>query len=200
MVETKASSLAATNAAFEEQLKEAVILATLVMHPELIDDFESDLERLETTRPEHETVRRALIGAERRDREEIEATCGADALEKLFAPRHVRICPGVQPGVHKDMAAMSVAEELAKLAARRGARSEIEDAARDIEGLADEGLTWRLRQVAEGLTSAGKAARDVKTEYDTGPNGARLSRDEKRDFEALIERIDYSKGGRKDRR
>ena len=124
----------------------------------------------------------------------------ADALEKLFQPRHVRISPGVQSGAEKDVAAMSVAEELAKLAARRGARSEIEDAARDIEGLADEGLTWRLRQASEGLTSMGKSGRDDKTEYDTGPNGARLSRDEKRDFDALIERIDYSKGGRKDRR
>ncbi len=200
MVETKASSLAATNAAFDEQLKEAVILATLVTHPDLIDEFEADLERLETTKPEHEAVRRALISAPNRNREEIEAVCGADALEKLFAPRHVRICPGVQSDIDKDMAIMSVAEELAKLTARRGARSEIEDAARDIEGLADEGLTWRLRQVAEGLTAAGKAGREDKTEYDTGPNGARLSRDEKRDFEALIERIDYSKGGRKDRR
>ncbi len=200
MVETKASSLAATNAAFEEQLKEAVILATLVTHPELVDEFEADLERLETTKPEHELVRQALISVDGSNREEIEAFCGADALEKLFAPRHVRICPGVQPNVDKDMAAMSVAEELAKLSARRGARSEIEDAARDIEGLADEGLTWRLRQVAEGLTTAGKAGREDKTEYDTGSNGARLSRDEKRDFDALIERIDYSKGGRKDRR
>ena len=91
---------------------------------------------------------------------------------------------------------MSVAEELAKLSARRGARTEIEDAARDIEGLADEGLTWRLRQVSEGLTQAGRSGRDDKTEYDLGSNGARLNRDEKRDFEALIGRIDYSKGGR----
>ncbi len=195
MVETKASTLAATNTAFEEQLKEAVILATLVRHPELIEEFEAELERLETTQPAHEAVRRALIAAHSHSREEIEANCGADALEKLFQPRHVRISPGVQEACDRDTAAMSVAEELAKLAARRGARSEIEDAARDIEGLADEGLTWRLRQVSEGLTNAGNSGREDKAEYDLGPNGARLKRDEKRDFEALIERIDYSKGG-----
>ncbi len=198
-VETKASSLAATNAAFDEQLKEAVILATLVTHPNLIEDFEADLERLETTQAAHETVRRALIGAQTRSRDEIERVCGADALEKLFQPRHVRISPGVRNVEDAEMAAMSVAEELAKLAARRGARSEIEDAARDIHGLADEGLTWRLRQASEGLAEAGKARQGDKTEYDLGANGARMNRDEKRDFEALIERIDYSKGGRGER-
>ena len=199
-VETKASSLAAANAAFDEQLKEAVILATLVTHPDLIEEFEAELERLECTQSAHETVRRALLGASVQSRAEIEAKCGTEALEKLFQPRHVRISPGVQPKADRDVAAMSVAEELAKLAARRGARSEIEDAARDIEGRADEGLTWRLRQVSEGLASAGRSSRDDKTEYDLGPNGARLKRDEKRDFEALIERIDFGKSGGKDRR
>ena len=195
-VETKASSLAAANSTFDEQLKEAVILATLVTHPDLIEEFEAELERLECTQAAHETVRRALVGAPVQSREEIEAKCGPEALEKLFQPRHVRISPGVRPEADKEVAAMSVAEELAKLSARRGARTEIEDAARDIEGLADEGLTWRLRQVSEGLTQAGRSGRDDKTEYDLGSNGARLNRDEKRDFEALIGRIDYSKGGR----
>lgn len=195
-VETKASTLAAANAAFDEQLKEAVILATLVTHPDLIEDFAAELERLECTQSTHEAVRRALLGAERADRAEIEAACGTDALEKLFQPRHVGISPGLRANATREVAAMSVAEELAKLAARRGARSEIEDAARDIEGLADEGLTWRLRQIAEELANAGRHGQEDRTEYDLGPNGARLKRDEKRDFEALIERIDYTKGGK----
>ena len=32
-----------------------------------------------------------------------------------------------------------------------------------------------------------------KTEYDTGDNGARISRDERSAFEALLEQIGYSK-------
>ncbi|MEM7719370.1 MAG: DNA primase [Pseudomonadota bacterium] len=199
MVETKASSLAATNAAFDEQLKEAVILATLVTHPALIEQFEAELERLDTTQPAHEVVRRALLGGDIEDREDAARICGADTLEKLLSPRHVRIAPGLRQGATSEVAALSVAEELAKLAARRGARSEIEDAARDIEGLADEGLTWRLRQASEGLTNAGRTGSNDKTEYDLGPNGARLSKDEKRDFEALIEQIDFGKGGRSGR-
>ena len=197
MVETKASALAAASGAFDEHLKEAVILATLVTHPGLVPDFISDLERLETGLPEHDAVRRALLETEGAEQDKLEALCGAAALEKLFQPRHVRISPGVHKDAARDIATMTVAEELAKLAARRGARAEIEEAARDIEGLVDEGLTWRLRQASEGVVETAKGSREDKAEYDLGPNGARLRRDERSDFEALIDRIDYTKGGRR---
>jgi DNA primase len=194
MVETRASALAATGAAFDEQLKEAVILATLVIHPDLVPVFMADLERLETSTPEHGAVLHALLAAEGAGKAEIEMICGAEALEKVFQPRHVQISPGIRKDARQDVARMSVAEELAKLAARRGARAEIEEASRDIEGLADEGLTWRLRQVSEGLSQAGRSGREDTAEYDLGPNGARLRRDEKTDFDALLRRIDYSRG------
>ena len=193
----KMSELAETNAAFDEHLKEAVILATLVKHPDIVPEFISDLERLETGIPEHDAVRRALLETEGAEQDKLEAICGAAALEKLFSPRHVRISPGVRSQAARDIATMTVAEELAKLAARRGARAEIEEAARDIEGLVDEGLTWRLRQASEGVVETARGSREDKAEYDLGPNGARLRRDERSDFEALIDRIDYTKGGRR---
>ena len=194
MTETKASALAAAGAPFDEQLKEAAILAALVRHPSIVSGFVADLERLETSLPEHEAVRGALLKTEGAEKEKIEALCGAPALEKLMSPRHVRISPAMRADATADIAAMSVAEELAKLSARRGARREIEDAMRDIEGLADEGLTWRLAQVAEALTGSDQKGQEDTTEYDLGPNGARLRRDEKSEFDALIGRIDYSKG------
>ena len=194
MVETKASALAAAGGPFEEHLKEAVILAILVAHPDIVPEFVADLERLETSQPEHDAVRRALLATVGGEREEIERICGTDALEKLFAPIHVRISPGVKKDCARDTAVLSVAEELAKLSATRGVRAEIEEATRDIQGLVDEGLTWRLRQASEGLAEAANAGRGDKAEYDLGPNGARLRRDEKTNFEALIQRIDYSKG------
>ncbi len=194
MVETKASALAAAGTPFEETLREAVILATLVTHPDLVHDFLADLERLDTSTPEHEAVRRALIQCNGAGREEIQTVCGAIALEKLFHPRHVRISPALRPGMDAETARLSVSEELAKLAARRGARREIEDAVRDIDGLVDEGLTWRLGQAAEARNRTDKGGHEDRAEYDLGPNGARLRRDEKETFEALIGRIDYSKG------
>ena len=104
------------------------------------------------------------------------------------------ISPGVREDVAANVAAMAAAEELAKLSARRGARREIEEATRDLDGLVDEGLTWRLGQAAEALNSASHGDDDDTAEYDTGPNGARLKRDEKSAFDDLIERIKYSKG------
>ena len=89
---------------------------------------------------------------------------------------------------------MAVAEEFAKLTARRGARREVDDAMRDIEGLADEGLTWRLTQIAEALQGAETGSDEDEVAYETAPSGARLRRDEKSDFDALLGRIDYAKG------
>ena len=194
MVETKASALAAAGAPFEEQLREAVILATLVERPALIAQFVSDLERLETSQPEHEAVRLVLLSTDSENPSEIRQLCGAAALEKIHAPRHVRIAPGLRAGTPDDMAVMSVAEELAKLTARRGARREVEEALRDVEGLVDEGLTWRLGQAAEAVNLSHRSGQEDRTEYELGPNGARVKRDEKSAFDALLDRISYTKG------
>lgn len=198
MTETKASALAAAGAPFEEQLREAVILATLVRRPSLIGNFVADLERLETSQPEHEIVRQVLLAADSTDPAEIESLCGAIALEKLMAPRHVQISPGMREEISDDMAAMSVAEEMAKLTARRGARREVEEALRDVEGLADEGLTWRLGQAAAAVNLSSRSGQEDRAEYDLGPNGARVNRDEKSAFDALVDRINYSKGSGRD--
>ncbi len=194
MTETKASALAAAGAAFEDQLREAVILATLVRHPDLIDRFVSDLERLDTVIPEHAAVRDALLTVNTGEEPDLANICGPVALEKVLAPRHVQIAPGVRPGSPSDQAEMSVAEAFAKLAAKRGAEHEIAEAAEDLAGLADEGLTWRLGQAAEALHAAGGDTDDDKAVYDVGPNGARVKRDEKQRFDALLSKIDPSKG------
>ena len=44
----------------EEDLRVAVILVTLALHPGLIAPFESALEQLELTQPDHRTLRRIL--------------------------------------------------------------------------------------------------------------------------------------------
>ena len=98
------------------------LLAKLLRRPWLIAGFVADLERLETSQPEHERVRNVLLTIGDEKFPEIETLCGAEALEKLTSPRHVRIAPGLRDETEDDIAAMSVAEELAKLTARRGAR------------------------------------------------------------------------------
>ena len=63
---------------------------------------------------------------------ELALICGADALEKLTHARHVRIAPEYASGAgRRGIAELSVAEELAKIAARRGALRELDDALED---------------------------------------------------------------------
>ena len=181
-------SMLAKDAEIDGSLREAVILMVLVRHPELVAEFEADLERMDPAQPEARAVLAALLQTNGAARTEIEAIAGVDALEKLTALRHVAIQPSVRN--HDLVAARQcLTEELAKLVAWRGARAEIEEAVRDFDDLADEGLTWRVSQAAEAIDRAGRAASEDRATYDTGPNGARLKRDEKQAFDALLKEI-----------
>ena len=148
---TRASFLANADGQPDDTLREAIILATLIVHPSLIHRFESALERLDLTGPDHGTLRdhllaNAMISREGL-REKLQHLANA-ALETLFARTHVQIAPPIRNHDDTELAMLCLAEELAKLDAHRGARKEIEDAVEDLSGLADEGLTWRLSQSA----------------------------------------------------
>ena len=148
---TRASFLANADGQPDDTLREAIILATLIVHPSLIHRFESALERLDLTGPDHGTLRdhllaNAMISREGL-REKLQHLANA-ALETLFARTHVQIAPPIRNHDDTELAMLCLAEELAKLDAHRGARKEIEDAVEDLSGLADEGLTWRLSQAA----------------------------------------------------
>ena len=88
---------------------------------------------------------------------------------------------------------MTLGEELAKLEAHRGWEAEIADAVEDLAHVADEALTWRLGQAAEARNAAMRSQHQDRTEYDTGDNGARISRDERDAFAALLDQIGHSK-------
>lgn len=171
---TRASILAQAGEEAAEELREAVILASLLAHPDLIVRFEADLERMEPSSPALRRLRDAMLSgpfdtAPLRLRE----THRGD-LDALLARPHVQIAPPVRNREDKETALLCLAEDFAKLRARRGARREIEDALEDIEALADEGLTWRLAQSAQALDRAERSQREDST--DLGENRAALSR------------------------
>ena len=179
MPATRASLLAnAAGERVDEDLRIAVILATCATHPYLIHEFETALETLELADPDHHRLRQALLAeASTPDPENaaqnLRAAEGA-VLDRLLALTHVRISPSVRHAQDAETARLALAEELAKLEARRGARREIEDAVEDLEGLADEGLTWRLSQAAQARHRAERAQLDDST--DLGEDRAALSR------------------------
>ncbi len=201
--ETKASLLATGSGAVPEVLREAVILATLITHPPLIEPHLAALERLELSTPDHRAMLAVLLGGDFADaaaaRAAIEAAIGATPLEKLFALNHVRIAPPVARPRDVDLAGQCLAEELAKLEAERGAAREVEEAAADMESARDEGLTWRLGQAAQARDKARRGQEEDATTYDIADSGALIDRAEREALEALLSQIDYGKKGRKNR-
>lgn len=174
---TRRSVLAGDGALAEEQVLEAVLLATLVTHPALIRRFEPALESLSLLEADHDRLRQVLLRHAHADPERFAEKIASDAgpiLESLFARSHVRTAPHVRNRKDPDLALVCLAEGLAKLEARRGARQEIEDAMEDMTGLADEGLTWRLSKAAEALQGPQRST--LEDASDMGEDRPALSR------------------------
>lgn len=198
---TKGSLLAAASGQVEEVLREAVILATLVTHPHLIESFESAFERVEMATDEHAAMQRAILSFDGEATEDlcakIDAEVGTRALEKLFALNHVQIAPPIRRKDDPELAALCLAEELAKLDAARGARHELDDAVAEIGALSDEGLTFRLSEAVRLLDEARRGQGDDKGLFDRADNGVMVAREEKDALDALLKQIEDQQGGRK---
>jgi DNA primase len=72
----------------------------------------------------------------------------------------------------------------------------VNEAAEDLGGLADEGLTWRLAQANEARFSAAKGPEVVKGEGFVAENGVEMDREELEEARNLWDRIDFGRGGR----
>jgi DNA primase len=193
---TTKSSLLVT-AGGDTHLREAVILATLICCPEVMEAFESQIERMECQDPDHARLRALILrhapaGADTL-RAQIEGEMGAAPLEKLLSLPHVALAPPVRYPGDTELASLTLSEELAKLMAQRGVQAEMHEAAEDMAGLADEAITWRLAQAAEARNKALRSQQEDKAEYELSENGAAIKRDEKEQFAALLGKISFSK-------
>jgi DNA primase len=119
---------------------------------------------------------------------------GPAPLEKLMSQNHVAISPAIRRGGDVDIVRLCLAEEFAKLTARRGHIREIEDAVEDLGGIADEGLTWRLAQATAAVDKAGRGDNEDKAEYAIGENGTRMKKEEQSAFDQLLAQINFAKG------
>ncbi|OYX25744.1 MAG: DNA primase [Rhodobacterales bacterium 32-66-7] len=172
---TRSSLLAQAAGPVAETLREAVILATVILQPGLIHRFESALERLELTGDDHETLRRLILThADAPDLADAIRQSAPAALDALMARPHVALAAPTRHVQDPELATLFLAEELAKLEAWRGARREIADAVEDMGGLPDEGLTWRLTKAAEARHRSDKSGPNDSA--DLGEDRAALSR------------------------
>jgi DNA primase len=194
---TKSSLLVAGGREAETHLREAVILATLVSCPEVVDRFDGQVDRLECRDPDHAVLRDLILrhageGAETL-RARIEAELGGERLEKLMSLPHVTLAPPVRQPGDAELASLTLREELGKLLTQRGVQAEMVEATADMAGRADEAITWRLGQAAQARNNALRSYEDDDAEYELGENGAPVKRDEKEQFAALLSSINYSK-------
>lgn len=195
---TRASLLGSASAAVEERLREAVILATLATHPRLIRQFESALEALDCTGEDHVLIRNLLLShADAPDpRAEIAAAAPA-ALDALLSHPHVRNAPAILNLSDAEKAEFAVAQDLFILQAERGRRREIEEAALDIEGVADEGLTWRLAKANEARAEAQRGPQDKTGEAVISPNGVALDKEELEEARKVFDSIRFDRPNRR---
>ncbi|MGR3503349.1 DNA primase [Pseudaestuariivita sp.] len=194
---TRASQVVADEGA-PERTRVAVILAICLRYPALAERFESGLEALAPGDPAQRTVLDAVLqnlGSDRLD-QDVAGQVGAAEVDALMANPHVRVTPCLRTADGAELAQITLAEELAKLEAMRGHALELAEAVEDLDGPVDETLTWRLAQAAEARDRAMRSGQTDTTEYDTGANGARMRRDERAAFDALMDQIGHGKGSK----
>jgi DNA primase len=194
--ENKSSFLAVAEERERETLHEAVVLAVLVRYPDSVVNFEAELERLECLDPLHASLRMILLQYAHNGPEvlleEIHRQIGEQGLAKLTGRPHLAIVPALKRQ-DSELAELTVRDELTKLNARRGHRIELEEALADMDARPSEALTYRLKEATEARNRAERSQQEDRTEYEIGPNGAAVSRDERKRFEELLQTLPTQK-------
>lgn len=142
-VQTRASRLAAADDG--ERLLEAAVLAICARHPDLVAGVEARLERLAPADPGRAALLHDLLAGQ-------SSAAGRAALDGLADDPHLRLSPVL--GGDPDQAGLILANCLDRLESRRAQRAEVLRAEAEIGGEADEGLTWRVAQLARAREAA----------------------------------------------
>jgi len=182
----------------EIQLREAVILASLIVTPQVAVEFESQLEGMVCRDPENALLRDTIlrgIGREGIMRDLVEDVLGPHGVENLLSARHVSVVPCIRSPGNPEQTRAIVAAELAKLDAHWGLQAELEEAHQDMQDLADEAITWRLGEAAKTRAQAGRGSEEDDAEFAVGKNGAHIDKEEKSAFDSLLSQIGFGKSG-----
>lgn len=198
MPSTRSSLLANAVQPVEEALREAVILATLVIHPRLIPRFETALERMDCTGDGHALVRDLLLAhADDPDPRAAVAAAAPAPLDALLSHPHVRNTPAIIDPSDTEKAEFALAQDLFILQAERGRRREIEEAALDIEGVVDEGLTWRIAKANEARAEAHRGPQDKTGDAVISANGVALDKEELAEARKVFDSIRFERPNRR---
>ena len=173
-----------------QRVRESVIMAGCLNHPQVAQALEADLERLPMVCADLTAIRDALLyhlGSPLHDNADaaIEAAItqmGDDPRERLNALGHVRVARAIALGGDAQIARAAILEEMAKQTAEIGILEEVRDAVEDLHGIADEGVTWRLQQASiardRALRGAGQDDTTTGGEQELSDHLSRLIADQ----------------------
>ena len=165
LAETRSSALAAGTMG-EDDLRTAMMLATLCRYPALIDRFDTVLDRLAVPDPQQGALIDHLAATAARDEDtlsgELRETGLDTVLERLRAMGHIRNLPFISGPHNADRASECLTEEVAKLRARAALRAELSEACEDLAHAdgTEETVSRRLKQVLLARQSAERPRRD----------------------------------------
>ncbi|MCC5973519.1 MAG: DNA primase [Rubellimicrobium sp.] len=193
---TRRSMLSTAAAGSEDHLHVGVILVLLCRYPALLPEFIDAFEAMPCDDPDHALLQGALLkgdgaGALSPDALPPEA---AAHLEKLLAAPHIALIPAIRRPGEVDLARMTVAEELARLAARRSHRVEIEELTSDIESLTGEWVTSRLSQAAAAVDTTRRPEHEDLRDVVIAPNGMALDKADLERSQDVFGQIRFVKG------
>ena len=168
---TKGSVLGAGGQGVDQRQRISTILAVLAAHPALLSDYAEDLADIEINDGDLSALRSTLLAQTHvRPLPSPAALVEAlgDDLNRLLANPLLLTRPLIQARAELQAARRLLAHEIRLLAANQGRAREVEDAMRDIEALADEGLTWRLQQAQLERERAQRGAPEESRGPDAG--------------------------------
>ena len=174
-------------------LKETVILAILVKYPSLIDPNKEKLTTMEWDSKDHvlllgEILNMGHLGSQDL-MEHLQNKFGDKALGKLFKQNHINIIPCLGAKDDPQQAESILSDEISKLEIQRGLDAELEEVVNSSAEELDETAFWRLGQATKVRQSANTSEKGDLVSFEMAPNGVKLDREEKSQFDALLEEI-----------
>ncbi|MBK4217267.1 DNA primase [Paracoccus caeni] len=124
-----------------ETLLEGASLLICALRPELVAAVETRLERLIPRDADRAALLHDLLSHD-------DSPAGREGLERLRKDAHLGLTPSVICSQEADSVAAILSNLLDRLEAQRAAGAELARAEAEIQGEADEGLTWRMQQIA----------------------------------------------------
>ena len=174
-------------------LKEKVILAILVKYPNLIERYKEKLMAMEWIYKDHVLIVDEILNNGHLGHEEIlenlQNKFGDKLIEKLLRQNHIQIIPCLGTKNDPEQAALVLSDEISKLEIQRGLDAELEEVVNSPAEELDETAFWRLGQATQVKQNLNKSEKDDVENFETAPNGVKFNKEEKSQFDALLEEI-----------